>query len=97
MKLKATAVAGSPERGDVQITIAPSGENKIEIELKSKVKTIFGEAIWKTVTEVLKELEVESAKVQVDDKGALDPVIRARTQAAVCRAAQCKYDWSKED
>ena len=35
--------------------------------------------------------------VAIHDKGALDFVIRSRMQCAVCRAAEGKYDWGKED
>ena len=40
---------------------------------------------------------VTDAVVAVVDKGALDFVIRARMQCAVCRAAEVSYDWGKED
>jgi len=38
----------------------------------------------------------EAIKAGVD-KGALDFVIRARMQCAICRAAEIEYDWGKED
>lgn len=47
--------------------------------------------------EVLADFEIDTAKVTLQDKGALDCVIRARMQAAVLRSLGQKYDWSKED
>ena len=47
--------------------------------------------------ETLGRLGVENARVSIVDKGALDFVIRARMQCAICRAAEIQYDWGKED
>ena len=57
----------------------------------------FGDAIEATVRDVLKEFDVNDAQVSIVDKGALDFVIRARMQCAICRAAEIQYDWGKED
>ncbi|RMZ62056.1 citrate lyase ACP, partial [Vibrio anguillarum] len=43
--------------------------------------------IRQVVTHTLEEMGVSSAIVTINDKGALDCVIRARVQAAVMRAA----------
>ena len=43
------------------------------------VKAIFGQAILETARAVLREFGVTDAYVQIDDKGALDHVIRSRT------------------
>ena len=50
-----------------------------------------------TIREVLEDFGVNDAMVAVVDKGALDFVIRARMQCAICRAAEIEYDWGKED
>lgn len=97
MKLKKPAVAGTTESSDVMIALRPNPGRGIEIELISDVKALFGEAIEATVREVLREFDVSDAAVSVIDKGALDFAIRARTQCAVCRAAEISYDWGKED
>ena len=46
---------------------------------------------------MLAEFGVQDALVDVNDKGALDFVIRARMECAVCRAAQVQFNWGKED
>ena len=96
MELKRPAVAGTLESSDVQITLQPNPGGGIHICLSSDVKALFGDAIEQTIRCVLKEFAVEDALVNVVDKGALDFVIRARTQCAVCRAAEIQYDWGKE-
>lgn len=97
MELKKPAMAGTLESSDVQITLRPNPGKGIEINLKSVVKVVFGDAIEATIREVLKEFDVKDALVDVNDKGALDFAIRARMQCAVCRAAEVSYDWGRSD
>lgn len=97
MELKKPAVAGTLESSDVQITLRPNPGQGIQIELQSDVKALFGQAIEETVRAVLAEFGIQDALVDVNDKGALDFVIRARMECAVCRAAQVPFDWGKED
>ena len=97
MEIKQPAVCGTLESSDVMIAVRPNPDGGIRLELQSVVSAIFGKAIEKTVRNVLEELRVSDAVVEIHDRGALDPVIRARTQAAVCRAAGTHYDWTKED
>lgn len=97
MELKKPAVAGTLESSDVQITLRPNPGQGIQIELQSDVKVLFGQAIEETVRAVLAEFGVQDALVDVNDKGALDFVIRARMECAVCRAAQVQFNWGKED
>lgn len=97
MELKKPTVAGTLESSDVQITLRPNPGQGIQIELQSDVKALFGQAIEETVRAVLAEFGVQDALVDVNDKGALDFVIRARMECAVCRAAQVQFNWGKED
>ena len=96
MELKKPAVAGTLESSDIQITLQPNPGGGIQINLQSDVKALFGDAIEQTIRAVLGEFDVADARVNVVDKGALDFVIRARMQCAVCRAAEIQYDWEKE-
>lgn len=97
MNIKHPAVAGTLESCDVQVTIHLNEGKGLDILIDSVVKAQFGDAILKTVKEVLASFRVEDASVYINDKGALDWVIRARVQAAVCRAADCNFDWGKEE
>ena len=90
-------LTGTLESSDVQITLRPNPGQGIQIELQSDVKALFGQAIEETVRAVLAEFGVQDALVDVNDKGALDFVIRARMECAVCRAAQVQFNWGKED
>ena len=97
MELKRPAVAGTMESSDIMVTLRPNEGSGIEIDIQSDVKATFGDAIEATIREVLADFGVNDAVVAVVDKGALDFVIRARMQCAICRAAEVSYDWGKED
>ena len=97
MELKKPAVAGTMESSDIMVMLRPNEGRGSEIDIQSDVKATFGEAIEATIREVLEDFGVNDAMVAVVDKGALDFVIRARMQCAICRAAEIKYDWGKED
>jgi citrate lyase subunit gamma (acyl carrier protein) len=97
MELKKPAVAGTLESSDAMITIYPQAGKGIDINLESDVKAMFGDSIVESVQDVLSQFQVKDAKVEIQDKGALDCVIRARLECAITRAAEQPYDWSKED
>ena len=87
MKIVKSASAGTMESSDVYVEIEP-GNGQLEICLESVVKVQYGAAIEATVRDVLNELEVADACVRVNDRGALDCVIRARVETAVLRGRE---------
>lgn len=97
MDIKNTAMAGTLESSDVQVTIEPS-DSGITVELASSVLNRFGRQIKKAVLDTLETLDVKSAKVTVVDKGALDCTIKARVQCAVYRSMgqTDNIPWGKE-
>jgi len=95
MEIKKAAVAGTMESSDCMVTIRP-GDGTVDIQLDSDVKVMFGNSILATVQETLAGLGVTSAEVDIRDRGALDCVIRARVECAVCRASGEAFDWKKE-
>ena len=84
------ASAGTVESSDAYVEIEPSSGGGLEIELESVVEAQFGEAIRASIAEVLAENGVESARVRVVDRGALDCVLRARVEAALLRAKEAQ-------
>ena len=97
VEIKKEAVAGTLESSDVMVSVAPNPGKGLEIDLESVVLTTFGAQIRATVEKVCEELGVTDAVLVLKDKGAIDCVIRARVTAAVCRAAEAKFDWEGED
>ena len=97
MEIKQAAIVGTLESSDIQISIFPNPGKGLEVQLQSVVKAQFGDAIIATMTEVLESFGITDAFVEAADRGALDWVIRARMQAACCRATGTKFDWEGED
>ena len=84
-----SAMAGTLESSDAQVTVEPS-ENGIELEISSSVMNQYGRQIRATVMQTLERLDVQSGKVTVVDKGALDCTLKARVECAVYRSNDIK-------
>ena len=97
MVIEKTAMAGTLESSDAQVTVSPA--DTLEIVIESSVINQYGRQIKQTVVETLGRLGVESGLVSVVDKGALDCTVQARTIAAVYRAAgnDGAFDWKEID
>lgn len=95
MEIKTEAIAGTLESSDALVTIAPHPKGIVEIQLKSVVERQFGRQIKKLAEDTLKELKIKSALLRIEDKGALDAVLRARIQAAADRSSGKKVNWKE--
>lgn len=94
MKIKKPALAGTLESSDCIIAIEPIDNNEIEINLTSTVKKQFGNEILNVALKTIKKMGVEGLNVDINDKGALNCVIEARIETAICRACEIKeFDW----
>ena len=82
MKINQPAVAGTLESGDVMIRIAPLDTQDIDLQINSSVEKQFGDAIRTTILD-----NVRGVQLNVDDKGALDCILRARLEALLARAS----------
>ncbi len=87
MKIIRAASAGTLESSDAYVEIEPA-KGGICLQVESVVMDQFGDAIERTVREVLAEQSVKNANVRLVDRGALDCVIRARVEAAVLRGGK---------
>lgn len=85
MEIKNKATAGSLESSDVQVLVEPN-QAGIELEIESLVFNQFGQEIERTVREVLDDFNVSNIKILINDKGAVDYVIKARVETALKRA-----------
>ena len=86
MEVLRTAMAGTLESSDAQVTVEP-GAGKVELDIESSVINQFGRKIKATVEETLERLGVDNVKVKVVDKGALDCTLKARVEGAIFRAS----------
>jgi citrate lyase subunit gamma (acyl carrier protein) len=96
MKIIKEAVAGTLESSDLLVKVAPGEPNRLDISIRSEVMRQFGAQIRAVVEQTLAALDITEGDIAVEDKGALDCAIRARTQTAVLRGAGVTaIDWEK--
>lgn len=86
MKIVQEALAGTFESSDLLVKVLPA-EAELNVVLNSEVMQQFGAQIRRVIDETLASMHITEGLIIVDDKGALDCVIRARVQSAVLRAA----------
>lgn len=91
MRLVHESLAGTLESSDALVRISPA--DTLRIEVTSSVQAQFGESIRALVEDELSRLGITAGHITVNDKGALDFVLRARIQAAVLRSCDEKPDW----
>ncbi len=84
MTITKKAVVGNVESNDLMIVLSPAKELVLEIE--SSVYEQFGSSIESIIREELEHAEIQSAHVQVEDKGAFDFTVRARMKSAIRKA-----------
>lgn len=85
MRITREALAGTLESSGVLVRVHPSDD--LRIDVRSSVMAQYGDDIRRVVTDELTRLGVTDALVAVDDKGALEFVIRARVEGAIRRGA----------
>lgn len=83
MKQAITGNAGPKVRSDIEVTLELTESGGIELNLKSKVKTMYGRAIEEQCRSLMHYFGIENARLTVNDSGALPFVIAARIEAAV--------------
>ncbi|CAI2026669.1 Citrate lyase gamma chain [Serratia fonticola] len=81
-------MAGTLESSDVMVRIAPAEGPEHDLLIASSVEKQFGDAIRHTLLQVLQQYNVPPVQVIVDDKGALDCVLRARLETVLMRASE---------
>ena len=85
--IKKRASAGTMESSDVYVELEPS-EDGNRISLQSAVLGQFGDSIRASVEDVLAKFNVQNAKLNIIDQGALDCVLRARVETAIRRGKE---------
>jgi len=93
------ATAGNKDEKDrsdcfVSLELATSGG--IQIDLKSKVKSLYGESIISLCREILTFFTIEHAVLKIEDKGALPFVLAARLEAAIKQLIKTEKEYLPE-
>ncbi len=74
---------GADVRSDCYVSLSLTNEGGIVLNVKSKVASVFGEAIDQLCRDVLRYFDIENAVLELVDAGALPFVIAARIEAVV--------------
>lgn len=75
----------------VEIEITPNGG--ILVEINSKVKALYGNAIKKLAQNVISHFGINNARILINDTGAVDFVLAARIEAAIKSIYETKKDF----
>lgn len=78
------AVAGTMESSDVMVELEPGCGRSVE--LHSVVEAQFGDSIRALANEMLDEAGLADVTLRIEDRGALECVLRARIETAILRA-----------
>jgi citrate lyase subunit beta/citryl-CoA lyase len=74
---------GEQVRSDCHVSLELRNSGGVEIQLQSRVESMYGSQIREQIQSVLQQLGVDHARVEMEDTGALPFVIAARLEAAV--------------
>jgi citrate lyase subunit gamma (acyl carrier protein) len=84
--LKREAVAGTSEREDCIVKLAPAEPGTgIKIEIEGKSRDIFRDDVFEVFERTLKEIGIEDCLVWSEGHSPLDFTIRARIKAAAIK------------
>ncbi len=90
------STAGNNEgkvRSDCFIELELTNNNSLEINIKSKVKNMFGDSIEAMIKDIFMFFEIKSAKLNLYDYGALNFVIAARVEASIKKLKDSKKEY----
>ena len=84
MKRKAFAGNKGPGiKSDCYVEMEITASGGLDIDLKSRVKAIYGNQIIQLVHKIFSYFDIKNAHVSIEDSGALDLVLAARIEAAI--------------
>ncbi len=84
---------GADVRSDCWIKITPAESGGIQLQMNSKVKTMYGNSIQKLVMQGINFFNIAHGIIELEDSGALPFTIMARLETAVRRL---KLDFGKQ-
>ena len=84
MHILKQVTAGTLESSDCLVLVSPCDHR--EVVLESVAKKRFGAHLNALINETLDALGVQTGRIEINDRGALDYCIRARISSAVQRS-----------
>ena len=87
---------GKGIRSDCLITLELTKSGGIDIELISKVQTLFGDSILELCKNELEFFGIKNCKIKIEDSGALDYILAARIEAAIKQTIETDKEYLLE-
>ena len=87
---------GKSIRSDCFVTLEITKSGGINIDLQSKVKTLFGDSIIELCKDELKFFGIQNCQISIEDSGALDYILAARIEAAVKKCIEIDKEFLLE-
>jgi len=90
------ACVGNREIGtksDCYVELELQNSGGIQLELKSKVGSLFGKSITKLTNEILSFYDLKNVKIYIEDTGAVEFVLAARIEAAIKKLVKSDKDF----
>ncbi len=95
-KLATSGAKGKGVRSDVFVSLALRKSGGLDIQLTSKVKSMYGESILKLTHDVLAFFDIRHATLTLEDSGALPLVLMARLEAAIKQLVKTDQEYLPE-
>ncbi|MFN8241565.1 MAG: aldolase/citrate lyase family protein [Bacteroidales bacterium] len=92
MKTATAGNTGPKVRSDCEITIEATRSGGIRIDLKSKVKALYGRSIINQCERILAEAGIKNAALTISDSGALPFVIAARLEYVINKVFDNRFE-----
>jgi len=84
---------GSGIKSDCYAEVEYTASGGRNIELKSRVKTLYGKQIIRLANKILDHFQLENVKMLIEDSGALDFVLAARMEAAIRKVVETNNEF----
>lgn len=88
--------SGPGVRSDCQVSMELLTKGGLEIDLNSKVNSMYGKSIREMLTDILGFFEIENARVTIQDSGALPFVLLARMEVMIKTCVQTEKEYLPE-
>ena len=77
-------------RSDCKVVYIPKKTGTVSINVRSKVESLYGDAIRGLIASTLEDLDIKSGSVEVIDNGSVPFIIQSRIEAAISKSATIK-------
>lgn len=84
---------GDSVRSDCYVSVTLTRGTGVQLNIDSKVASLYGDSIRNLSLKILKFFGVNNARIIIEDKGALDFVIAARLEAAIKQVVSSEKDY----